>query len=441
MGRPCFLKFVFSDTMSRMLQSKLFTRTRKEAPKDEVAKNAQLLIRAGFINKEMAGVYSYLPLGLRVFKKIESIIREEMDALGAQEVALSSFHPKENWVATGRWESMDDLYKVVDSSGREVALGPTHEEIIVPILKQFVSSYKDLPQAVYQFQNKFRMELRAKSGILRGREFVMKDLYSFHADEADFEKFYEAVKQAYTRIFEKVGIGDVTYLTYASGGTFSKFSHEFQTLTDAGEDIVYLHKDDYGKALKMSPGRAALNKEVFGGDLMKDYGIESDFLEKKSIEVGNIFNLKTKFSEPFSLTYKDATGRDMPVLMGCYGIGLGRLMGAVVEVLSDEKGMVWPKSIAPFVAHILPLGGPGEDSYKEAKRLQAELLDAGMETLLDDRDIRPGEKFADADLIGIPWRVVVSEKTILQGGVEVKRREEANARVVPASELRKIIIS
>ncbi|MCE9644142.1 prolyl-tRNA synthetase [Candidatus Parcubacteria bacterium] len=409
-----------------MKQSHLFTRTRKEAPKDEVAKNAQLLIRAGFINKEMAGVYSYLPLGLRVFKKIENIIREEMNALGGQEVVLSSFHPKENWVATGRWTSMDDLYKVADSSGREVALGPTHEEIIVPILKQFVSSYKDLPQAAYQFQNKFRMELRAKSGILRGREFVMKDLYSFHADEADFEKFYEAAKESYVRIFEKVGIGHLTYVTFASGGTFAKYSHEFQAITDAGEDIIYYDKDK----------RIAVNKEVYEDEILKNLGLDKGSLvEAKSIEVGNIFSLKTKYSDPFSLAYTDATGTVHPVLMGCYGIGLGRLMGTVVEILADEKGLVWPKSIAPFDLHLLPLGEPGSAAYKEAESLKAELEKEGFEVLMDDRDARPGEKFADADLIGIPLRAVISAQSLEKGGIELKGRTDKDARIVSKEEL------
>jgi len=409
-----------------MRQSKLFAKTRKEAPKDEVARNAELLIRAGFINKEMAGVYSYLPLGLRVLKNIENIIRAEMNSVGGVEMLMSAFHPKENWVKTGRWESMDDLYKVADSSGREVALGATHEEIITPLARFFISSYKDLPTAPYQFQTKFRMELRSKSGILRGREFIMKDMYSFHRDQDDLNKFYEQTKEAYVRIFKAVGLGDVTYVTFASGGTFSKYSHEFQTLTSAGEDIIYVDKKK----------KLAVNKEVYNDEVLKDLGLKKeDLVEEKAIEVGNIFNLGTRFSEAFDLTYKNEKGEGNPVVMGCYGIGLGRLLGTVVEALADEKGIVWPENIAPFKIHLIPLGEKGGTVEKEALALYEKLSSAGIETLFDDRDARAGEKFADADLIGIPYRVVVSDKTHGTGKIEVKKRTEAIATLLSYDEL------
>ncbi|MEK7593888.1 MAG: aminoacyl--tRNA ligase-related protein [Patescibacteria group bacterium] len=402
-----------------MRQTKLFTKTRREAPADEVAKNAKLLIRGGFIDKLQSGVYTYLPLGLRVLKKIENIIREEMDKAGGQELLMPSFQPKENWQTTGRWDSMDDLYKVKDSSGRENALGPTHEEVIVPLAKQFISSYRDLPLYLYQIQNKFRMELRAKSGILRGREFMMKDLYSFHQSEKDLGRYYEIMKTAYENIFDKVGIGGKTYLTFASGGSFSKYSHEFQTVTGAGEDTIYI----------CQKCKVAVNKEIISEQKTCPSCGNADLKEEKAIEVGNIFELKTRFSEPFNLTFKDKDGKNQPVIMGCYGIGLGRLMGTIVEVMADEKGIVWTESVAPFKVHLLSLG-KDEETKKKADELYAELEKNGIETLYDDRDASAGEKFADADLIGIPWRIVVSEKSIAAGGVEIKRRTEKESKIV-----------
>src|SRR3989344_766049 len=289
-----------------MRQSQFFIKTRKEAPSDEVAKNAKLLIRAGYIAKLQAGVYTYLPLGFRVLKKIEAIIREEMDAAGGQEILMPSLHPKDNWETTGRWDSMDDLYKVQDSSGRENALGPTHEEVVVPLAKQFVFSYKDLPLALYQIQNKFRMELRAKSGILRGREFIMKDLYSFHRDEADLAAYYEKMKGVYKRVFERMGIGAVTHLTFASGGSFAKYSHEFQTVTPAGEDTIHV----------CTKCGIAINQEVVADQKACPECGSDELTQEKAIEVGNIFELKTKYSAPFNLTYKDEEGKDQPVIMG-----------------------------------------------------------------------------------------------------------------------------
>lgn len=415
-----------------MRQSQLFTKTRKEVPTDEVSKNAEFLIRGGFVHKEMAGVYSYLPLGLRVLKKIENIIREEMNAVGGQEILMSSFQPKENWEKTGRWDAMDDLYKVSDSSGREVALGPTHEEIVVPILKNYVASHKDFPLYIYQIQNKFRMELRAKSGLLRGREFIMKDMYSFHTSTEDFENFYEKMKGVYETIFKRVGIGHITYLTFALGGTFSKYSHEFQTITPAGEDTIYISKDS----------NIALNKEVFNDEVLEQLGLMSEkekLVENKSIEVGNIFDLKMKYSKPFDLSFTDEKGQKHDVLMGCYGIGLGRLMGAVVEALADDKGIIWPESIAPFRVHLLALGDDKE-TLKEAGKVYDELMKHDVEVLFDDRlGISAGEKFADADLLGIPLRAVVSERSMKERGVELKKRTEEKGEVVSLDELLKVL--
>ena len=409
-----------------MRQSKLFTKTRKEAPSDEISKNAELLIRAGFIHKEMSGVYSYLPLGFKVLKKIENIIREEMNKVGGQEVLLSAMQPKENWEKTGRWNDLDVLYKVEDSSGHEIALGPTHEEIVVPILKNYISSYKDFPVAVYQIQNKFRMELRSKSGILRGREFMMKDMYSFHTNAEDFEKFYEKIKDVYKTIFKRAGIGHITYLTFASGGTFSKYSHEFQTITSAGEDTIYVDE----------ASGTALNKEVMNDEVLGQLNIvKENLVEHKAIEVGNIFDLKTKYSAPFDLSYTDDKGEKHPVLMGCYGIGLGRLMGTVVEALSDDKGIIWPESIAPYTIHLLALG-EDDSVMEEANKIYDSLTKAGVEVLFDDRaGLSAGEKFSDADLLGIPMRAVVSARSIKEGGIELKKRTEEKGKVVTLDEL------
>ncbi|HEX7586013.1 MAG TPA: aminoacyl--tRNA ligase-related protein [Patescibacteria group bacterium] len=401
-----------------MLQSKLFTKTQRNAPKDEPSVNAQLLIRAGFVDKLMAGVYTLLPLGLRVMKKIEQIIREEMNAIGGQELFMPSLQPKENWLKTGRWDAMDDLYKVKDKSDREFALGPTHEEIIVPLAKKFVNSYKDLPFCVYQFQNKFRMELRAKSGILRGREFMMKDLYSFHLNQEDLDSYYEKAKIAYFNIFDRAGLKDQTFLTFASGGTFSKYSHEFQTVTPAGEDIIYI-------CAKCS---LAVNKEIKGETAACPECDGKDFREEKAIEVGNIFKLGTKYSAPFDLSVKDEKGEKETLVMGCYGIGLGRLMGTIVEVYHDEKGIIWPESVAPFQAHILSL-----NKNVEAEKLYNELTEKGVEVLYDDREASAGEKFADADLIGIPYQLIVSEKNMKENKVEIKNRKTGEKEFVKLS--------
>lgn len=410
-----------------MRQSKLFTKTRREGPKDEVSKNASLLIRAGFIDKLHAGVYSYLPLGFLVFKKIENIIREEINKVGAQEIFMPSLHPKENWQKTGRWDTVTDLYKIVDASGRENALAPTHEEVVVPLVRDFVHSYKDLPLSVYQFQNKFRMELRAKSGILRGREFMMKDMYSFHKDENDMHNFYEVMADVYKNIFNRMGIGHLTYKTYASGGSFSKFSHEFQTVTPAGEDTIYI----------CDTCLVAINNEILetqkvcptcGGDV---------FRKEKAIEVGNIFELKTKFTEPFEFKFKDSDGKDKIVYMGCYGTGLGRIMGSVVEALSDEFGIVWPESIAPFKYHLIVLSGKntGENVREKAEYVYEQLKSRGVEVLYDDRDISAGEKFGDSDLIGIPYRIVVSQKTIEADSFEMKTRKSGEVKMISEQEL------
>ncbi len=408
-----------------MRQSQLFTKTRKEAPKDEVSKNAELLIRGGYIHKELAGAYAYLPLGLRVLKKIENIIREEMDAIGGQEIEMTALQDKNTWEKSGRWndEILDVWFKTTLKNGGELGLATTHEEPLTALLSEYISSYRDLPMSVYQFQTKFRNELRAKSGIMRGREFLMKDLYSFCRNQEEHEAFYEKVKEAYFKIFQRVGIGENTYLTFASGGSFSKYSHEFQTLTEAGEDMIYL---SHNKKL-------AVNKEVFSDEVLETLDIKKEEIkEEKAVEVGNIFTLGTKYSEPLGLYFTDESGEKKPVIMGSYGIGLGRVMGTAVETLSDDKGIVWPKSIAPFQVHLLTLGTNsmelGEEVYKS-------FVSEEIEVLFDDRDLRAGEKFADSDLLGIPTRVIIGDKTQDSKLYEVKDRKTGEVRNISLEDL------
>ncbi len=409
-----------------MRQSELFTKTRHNAPKDEVAKNAQLLIRGGFVHKEMAGVYSYLPLGLRVLKNIEKIIREEMNAIGGQEVLMSALQDPYPWKKTGRWsdEVVDNWFKTKLTDDAELGLGPSHEEPLVQIMRDHVASYRDFPKAIYQIQTKFRRELRSKSGILRGREFLMKDMYSFVRSQEELDEFHEKAAEAYMKIFARAGVGERTFRTFASGGSFSKFSDEFQTLCEAGEDTIHLDRE----------AKLAVNKEVYTPNVLEELGLKKEKLEEvKAIEVGNIFKLGTRFSEPLGLTFKDEKGQERPVIMGCYGIGLGRLMGAIVESLADERGLAWPEEIAPYRVHIVSISGGNKDVVAEADRLYELLAENNIEALYDDRDVRAGEKFADSDLLGIPTRLVVSEKTMAEGGVELVSRREGTTTFVQDS--------
>lgn len=418
-----------------MRQSQLFTKTRREAPADEVARNAQLLIRAGYIHKEMAGVYSYLPLGLRVLENVVGIIREEMNAIGGQEVSLAALQTESTWQKSGRWsdEVVDVWFKTALKNGTELGLSFTHEEPLTALMAEYISSYRDLPRAIYQFQTKFRNETRAKSGIMRGREFLMKDLYSFSHDAAEHELFYERAKEAYLRIFKRVGLGDTTYLTYASGGTFSKYSHEFQTVTDAGEDTIYICQ-----ACAASGKRVAVNEEIIV-DLKSacpECG-STDLKKTTAVEVGNIFSLGTKFSDAFGLTYLDENGQKKPVIMGSYGIGPGRVIGTIVETLSDTAGIVWPKTIAPFAVHLLSLVSKNDSAgtVVAADALYEELQKSGTRVLYDDRDLRAGEKFADADLIGIPLRVIVSEKNLKEGKFEIFNRATGEKKFIEKKEI------
>jgi prolyl-tRNA synthetase len=418
-----------------MKQSQLFTKVLKEAPADEKSTNAKLLTRGGFVDKLFAGVYSFLPLGWLVMKKIENIIREEMNIINGQEIYMPALHPIENYKKTGR-EKLDILFYTDLRTGTKLVLGQSHEEVIVPLMQKFILSYRDLPKAVYQFQTKFRNELRAKSGILRGREFIMKDLYSFHADEKDLDNYYEQAKNAYFKVFERCGLKDMTYLTFASGGTFSKYSHEFQTLTDAGEDIIYI----------CDKCKIAINKEII--EEQKHQCPEcfgNGLREEKAIEVGNIFKLKTRFSDAFGLKVPDEQGKDIEVSMGCYGIGLSRLMGTIVEIYNDEKGIIWPEEVSPFKAHLIVLQGKESGAgkiIKSADKLYENLIKNGIEVLYDDRrDRSAGEKLIEADLIGIPYRIIISEKTLEKGSAEIKKRGENNSKLVDLDKVVKIFNS
>lgn len=406
-----------------MRVSQLFTKTSKSAPADEVAKNAQLLIRAGYVHKEMAGVYAYLPLGLRVVEKIKQVVREEMNAIRSNELVMTGLQRKEVWEKTGRWDDdvVDVWFKTKLQDDTELGLGWSHEEPIVEMLKQYIQSYKDLPISLYQFQTKMRNELRAKSGIMRGREFVMKDMYSFHDSAEALEAYYNETIEAYKRVYARLGIGDETYVTFASGGAFTKFSHEFQTICDAGEDVIYLHR---GK-------NVAVNEEIID-EAVKELGIARDELEKvKTAEVGNIFNFGAQKTDEMGLKFTDKTGQQTSIFMGSYGIGITRVMGVIVEKFADESGLVWPEVVAPYQVYLATIG----DVSKEADELYAELEKKGIEVLYDDRDERPGAKFADADLLGVPHRVVVSPKLNEQGSFEYKARTGTEVEILTRDQL------
>jgi prolyl-tRNA synthetase len=410
-----------------MRQSKLFTKTRKETPSDETAKNAQLLIRAGYVHKEMAGVYAYTPLGLKVLEKIKDIVREEMDNIGGQELIMTSLQSPEVWQSTGRWsdEMVDVWFKTKLQDGNEVGLAWSHEEAILAMVSNYINSYKDLPFSVYQFQTKLRNELRAKSGIMRGREFIMKDMYSLHSSKEDMDAYYERVIDAYKRVYERLGLGEDTYVTFAGGGAFTKFSHEFQTICEAGEDILYINKDK----------NIAVNEEVLE-DATAEIGVAKDELTPiKSAEVGNIFKFGTEKGEQMNVTYKDIDGVDKPVYLASYGIGITRVMGVMVEKFADDKGIVWPENVAPYKVHLVGLNREDSSVCDFADGVYASFKDKGIEVLYDDRDARVGEKFADSDLLGIPYRVVVSKKTKEEGKFEVVTRATGEVRYLSEDEL------
>ncbi len=414
-----------------MKLTQLFTKTTKNAPADETSRNAQLLIQAGFIHKEMAGVYAFLPLGLRVIENIKTIVREEMNAIAGQELIMTNLQSREKWEVTTRWDDdvVDVWFKTKLKDDTEIGLAWSHEEAIIEMMRPHVTSYKHLPASVYQFQTKLRNELRAKSGIMRGREFLMKDMYSLSVNAKQHDEIYDGVMKAYVRIYERLGIGDDTYVTYASGGSFTKYSHEFQTICEAGEDIIYLHK---GKNI-------AINEEVLDDESLAKLGIARDELQEvKSSEVGNIFNFGTEKSEQMNFTYANENDEKKFVHLGSYGIGISRVMGVIAEKFADSKGLVWPESIAPATVYIARLGDD-EKVIQEADELYEQLMSAGIVTLYDDRDVRPGQKFADADLMGIPYRVVVSTKTCESGKHEFKKRTESELQMLGIDDILKLL--
>jgi len=403
-----------------MRYSQLFGKTSKTVASDADSINAKLLTQGGFIQKEISGVYNYLPLGLRVLTKIQNIVREEMNRVGGQEILMPALTQEDSWKTTGR-NAMDVLFHLKGQGDTDLVLNPTHEEVVTPLVQKYTFSYRDLPVAVYQIQNKFRNEARAKSGLLRGREFSMKDLYSFHVDEEDLNRYYEIVKQAYFKIYDRLGLGDITVLTFASGGAFSQFSHEFQTINSNGEDTIYL----------CSKCHIAVNKEII--DTQKTCPeCGNDKLEAvKATEVGNIFKLRTKFSKAFNFYYSDKDGQDKIVEMGCYGFGPSRTMGTIVEICNDDKGIIWPASIAPYQVHLVGLDLFDETIKTQAEKLYQDLLDKNIEVLFDDRvDVTAGAKFADADLIGNPIRLVISKRSLDKGGIELKNRNEDTSEII-----------
>ena len=402
-----------------MRYSQLFGRTSKSVPAEETSVNAKYLIKGGFISKQLAGVYNFLPLGLRVLNKIQNIIREEMNALGASEILMPALTQEESYVQTGR-SGMDVLFRTEMHGGTKLVLNPTHEEIVTPLAQKYVFSYKDLPTAVYQIQNKYRNEARAKSGILRGREFNMKDLYSFHADEKDLDAYYTDATEAYFKVFKRLGLGDLTVLTYASGGVFSKYSHEYQPISDGGEDTIHL----------CEKCQVAVNQEIIDEQKVCPTCGNKKLTEKKAIEVGNIFKIKTKFTEAFKFYYQTAEGKEKIVTMGCFGMGPSRIMGTLVEIFHDDKGIIWPESVAPYKINLVALG-VDEEVLAEADKIYDQLTQAGSEVLFDDRTEKgAGEKLGDADLIGLPYRVIISKKTLAEKSAEVKRRDSQEAELV-----------
>ena len=408
-----------------MKQSQLFNKTIKTTPKEEESINAQLLIRAGFIHKEMAGVWSFLPLGLRVLRNIENIIKKEMNSIGGQELLMTALQPKSLWQETGRWSNGMEaiIYKVENG---EIGLGPTHEEEVCDIARAVIKSKEDLPLYLYQIQSKFRKELRAKSGLLRCREFGMKDLYSFHSSQKDFERYYEIVKKSYFKIFKKFGLSPL--LTQASGGGFTKdFTHEFQVLSENGEDrIIYcprLHFSQNKEIAKLKAGdKCPLCSNIL--------------IQGNTIEVGNIFPLKDKFSKKMNVSFTDEKGEKKNVMMGCYGIGISRAMGSIVEIHHDQKGIIWPKEIAPFSVHLIPIEISNPKVRKATEKIYKSLEDKNIDILYDDRQNKsPGEKLVDADLIGIPFRIVVSEKTLKKNCFEFKKRESEKIELLKINDI------
>jgi len=404
-----------------MLQSKLFIPTQAKPPADEVSKNGKLLQQAGFVDKLHAGVYSWLPLGLRVLNRVATIIREEHNAFGASEVLMPALQPKVLWDETGRWGTLKEVMYQWQDGDKHVGLASTHEEVIVDLIRRSQPTYRDLPKGLYQIQWKFRNEPRAKSGVMRGREFLMKDLYSFHANVADLDAYYSGIHGVYQKIFNRLGLE--SHITEASGGTFTKrHSHEFQVLSDAGEDRVLVCTEcDY-----------AQNVELGTPEKCPQCGKAAAI--KKSIEVGNTFNFGDYYGQTMGCTYTDDKGVRQPLYVASYGIGVSRLVGTIAEVFGDERGLVWPIAVAPFKAHVLTIGKLDDEQKKQAQQFEKVLSET---ILLDDRDLSPGHKFTDADLIGLPYRIVVSAR---QGkNVEVTTRSSGEQKIMTSADALKFL--
>jgi prolyl-tRNA synthetase len=418
-----------------MYQSHLFGPTRREAPREEESKNAILLSRGGYVYKTMSGVYAFLPLGWRVIQNLARIVREEMLTLPrAQEILMPALQPLDIWRESGRIEDIREVMYRLEKE--DVGLGPTHEETITDIFRHSVHSYRDLPVSVFQIQTKYRQEPRAKSGLLRGREFLMKDLYSFHVSEEDLAEYYEIVKEAYFRVFQRCGLQAV--LTEASGGVFSKYSHEFQVVSEAGEDEIFLNAaGDYARNKEIVPDENAADLREFSGGQVR---------KVRSIEVGNIFKLNKKFSTPLQALVQTEKGDRVEVWTASYGIGISRLMGALVEARGEigtgPARMLWPREVAPFPVHLIDLtpDRQGEELYH---KLQAGRDSRGgkVEVLYDDRTLGAGEKFADADLIGAPVRLIISKRSLEQGGVELIDWIDDRKEVVTVEDFQKMIVA
>jgi len=408
-----------------MKQSTLFTKTQKQPPKEAVSASHRFLVQGGFIDMLMAGVYTYLPLGWQVITKITNIVREEMNATGAQEMLMPALQPRGIWEETGRWASLAEImYQFKDRSGKEAGLAATHEEVIYDLVRRNINSYRELPFAIYQIQNKFRNELRAKGGIIRGREFMMKDLYSFHLERADLDRYYQQLIEAYQNVYRRCGLE--SKVVEASGGVFTQnYSHEFQVISEAGEDkIIFCSDCAYGQNTEITKFKVDDLCPKCGGRLE----------EGKSIEVGNIFQFGDKYAKEMNGYATDEQGQKKPILMASYGIGISRLVATIVEAHHDQKGIIWPENVAPYQAHLLSLGENGQ-----AEKIYDQLKKRGVAVLYDDRDISVGAKLADADLIGIPWRLVVSKKTGVK--IELKERSAQSVELLALSELVKKIFN
>jgi prolyl-tRNA synthetase len=413
-----------------MLWSKFFIPTIKETPIGTEAVSHQLSLRAGIVHMLSAGVYCYLPLGLRVLKRVEDIIRQEMNNAGAHELFLSCLQPIELWQKTGRDKTLAEvMIRFKDKKGKEMCLGPTHEEVITEVTRSYVQSYRQLPVTLYQIQTKFRDELRTRFGIVRACEFIMKDAYSFDRDKEGLKKSYKLMYDAYNNIFKRCGLNTVI-VEADSGAMGGDLSHEFLIMAPIGEDFV---------AQCSSCGFAQGAKEDFQEGAKCPQCSQATMQKKVAIELGHIFQLGTKYTDALEGLYLDEDGKRKPMVMGCYGIGVSRMIAAIIEANSDANGIIWPKEVAPFDVEILPLQGNDPESMKLARDYYDELRKEGFEVLLDDRDESAGRKFNDADLIGIPWKIIIGKRKLAEGAVELKSRKTGEVKVVPKDQVVSVI--